>query len=107
MVTNAWTFGYLGSILGLASCFDLEDPDFSLFEKPVGSPCSRNPEISANERRLRGKLAQAVYAMIGWYYFQNAQAAERWGIGWLVPLVTRAHDLLIQETRYARNNLRI
>ncbi|KXN82371.1 hypothetical protein AN958_02628 [Leucoagaricus sp. SymC.cos] len=88
LVSNTWSFGHLGFILELGSCFDLEDPDFSLFDKSIGSP------------GIRKKLAQAVYAVIGWFYSQNTQVAEKWGIGWLVPLVTRAYDLIVQDQSF-------
>ncbi|KAF9444198.1 hypothetical protein P691DRAFT_678068 [Macrolepiota fuliginosa MF-IS2] len=102
LVTNTWTLGCLGSLLKLESFFDVEDPDFSLFNKRLKSPRSESAETNNRKAAFRGKLTQAVYAMIGWYHSKDAAAAKKWGIKWLRPLVTRAHDILMEDPRFVR-----
>lgn len=97
LVTNAWTFGYLGSILKLASHFDPKDPDFSIHGNLLKSSSTRNFDNDNRNGTLRGKLAQALYAIIGWFYLQDNKLAEQWGIRWLIPLVVRAYDLIAQK----------
>ncbi|KAJ3563362.1 hypothetical protein NP233_g8988 [Leucocoprinus birnbaumii] len=100
LVTNAWTFGYLGSMLKLSSCFDLNDPSFSIYEKPMKSPTRENFHGLDSDGIFTGKLAQALYSVIGWYYSRDAKVAEQWGIKWLIPLVVRAYDLIAQRPAF-------
>ena len=47
------------------------------------------------------QLALVFKAAIGWYYRAHPRSSASWAYEWLKPLVTKAHDLLMEDSWYA------
>jgi hypothetical protein len=86
LISSDLTLSYLASTLPLITHFD---GDVTLVVR-------RSPKLY----QLPGsahQLALVFKATIGWYYRAHPRSSASWAYEWLRPLVTKAHDLLVED----------
>lgn len=89
LISSDLTYSYLASTLPLTAHFS----------KDIPSGTRRNSKLY----KLPGsehQLASVFKATIGWYYRAHPGSSASWAYEWLKPLVTRAHDLLVEDAWY-------